>query len=235
MKEVPNHVGIIMDGNGRWAKSRGLKRSMGHLEGSKNLEKLASYIFKTGVKILSVYAFSTENFKRDKEEVDYLMDLFVHMFKTKLKTLKKQNVKIIFSKKETGLREDLENLIKKIENETKNNDGHIFNICINYGGQDEILDMVKKISEQVVNNDLKISEITKETISKNLYQDLEPIDLLIRTSGEYRLSNFMMYQLSYAELYFTDTLFPDFKESEFDLALESYYKRDRRFGGIKNK
>ena len=235
MKEVPNHVGIIMDGNGRWAKNRGLKRSMGHLEGSKNLEKLASYIFKTGVKILSVYAFSTENFKRDKEEVDYLMDLFVHMFKTKLKTLKKQNVKIIFSKKETGLREDLEKLIKKIENETKNNDGHIFNICINYGGQDEILDMVKKISEQVVNNDLKISEITKETISKNLYQDLEPIDLLIRTSGEYRLSNFMMYQLSYAELYFTDTLFPDFKESEFDLALESYYKRDRRFGGIKNK
>ena len=235
MKNNLNHVAIIMDGNGRWAKNRGLKRSLGHLEGSKNLEKLASYIFKSGVKILSVYAFSTENFKRDKEEVDYLMNLFVNVFKNKLNTLKKQNVKIVFSKKESGLREDLEELIKRIEFETKDNTDHIFNICINYGSQDEILDMVKKINSKVLNGELENKDITKEVIQNNLYQDLEPIDLLIRTSGEYRLSNFMLYQLSYAEMYFTDTLFPDFNELEFDKALSWYFKRDRRFGGIKNK
>lgn len=233
--EVPKHVAIIMDGNGRWALNRGLKRSLGHLEGSKNLEKLASYIFKSGVKILSVYAFSTENFKRDKEEVNYLMDLFVKVFKTRLNNLKKEKVKIVFSKKETGLREDLEELIKKIELETKDNNEYIFNICINYGGQDEILDMVKKINQMVLNNKITNNEITKELISKNLYQDLEPIDLLIRTSGEYRLSNFMLYQLSYAELYFTDTLFPDFNELEFKKALDWYLSRDRRFGSIKKK
>ena len=235
MKEMPKHVEIIMDGNGRWAESKGLNRSMGHLEGSKNLENLVSYIFKSGVKILSVYAFSTENFKRSKEEVDYLMNLFVKMFKKSFKTLKKQNVKIVFSKKEFGLREDLEKLIKKIENETKDNSDYIFNICINYGSQDEIVDMVKKISNQVLNNEISILDINKELINKNLYQELEPIDLLIRTSGEYRLSNYMLYQLSYSELYFTNTLFPDFNELEFDKAIEEYFKRDRRYGGIKNK
>ena len=232
---IPKHVAIIMDGNGRWALKRGLNRSMGHLEGSKTLDKLATYIFKKGVKVLSVFAFSTENFKRSSEEVDYLMNLFVKLFKKKLNTLKKKNVKIVFSKKESGLREDLEELIKKMEEETKDNTGYIFNICINYGGQDEILDTIKKISTQVKNKEIAIDDITKDYLSKNLYQDLPPIDLLIRTSGEYRISNFMLYQLAYAEMYFTDTLFPDFKEKEFDKALEEYQKRDRRFGSISKK
>ena len=232
---IPKHVAIIMDGNGRWATQRGLSRSMGHLEGSKTLDKLATYIFKKGVKVLSVFAFSTENFKRSNEEVEFLMNLFVKLFKKKLNTLKKKNVKIVFSKKETGLREDLEEIIKKMEEETKDNTGYIFNICINYGGQDEILDMVKNISKQVKDKKIEIDNITKEYLSKNLYQDLPPIDLLIRTSGEYRISNFMLYQLAYAEMYFTDTLFPDFKEKEFDLALASYENRDRRFGGVSKK
>lgn len=230
---IPNHVAIIMDGNGRWAKKRGLKRSMGHLEGSKNLEKLAKHIFGSGVKVLSIYAFSTENFKRDKEEVDYLMDLFVKVFKTRLKKLKDMNVKIVFSKRENGLREDLEELIKKIENETKDNKDFIFNICINYGSQLEIVDMVKKISREVLDGNIKIDDIDTSLISKNLYQDLPPIDLLIRTSGEYRVSNYMLYQLAYAEMYFTDTLFPDFNEIEFDKALVEYQSRDRRFGSVK--
>ena len=229
------HVAIIMDGNGRWAKNKGLSRSLGHLEGSKNLEKLINYVFQKGIKVLSLYAFSIENFKRDKDEVDYLMNLFVKIFKEKFNFLKKQNVKIVFSKKEFGLRDDLEKLIREIENDTKDKDGHILNICLNYSGESEIVDMVKKVSQEVLDNKLKIEDITKEIISKNLYQDLPPIDLLIRTSGEYRLSNFMMYQLSYAELYFTDTLFPDFHEEEFDLALDAYYKRDRRFGGVNKK
>ena len=229
------HVAIIMDGNGRWAKGKGLKRSLGHLEGSKNLENLINHIFEKGIDVLSLYAFSTENFKRDKDEVDYLMGLFVKILKERFNFLKKQNVKIVFSKKEFGLRDDLEILIKKLENDTKDKTGHVLNICLNYSGESEIVDMVKKVSQEVVDNKLKIEDIDKNIISKNLYQDLPPIDLLISTSGEYRLSNFMMYQLSYAELYFTDTLFPDFKEKEFDKALEEYLKRDRRFGGIKNK
>lgn len=229
------HVAFIMDGNGRWAKNKGLSRSLGHLEGSKNLENLINYVFQKGIKVLSLYAFSTENFKRDKDEVNYLMNLFVKIFKEKFNFLKKQNVKIVFSKKEFGLRDDLEKLIREIENDTKDKDGHILNICLNYSGESEIVDMVKKVSQEVLDNKLKIEDITKEIISKNLYQDLPPIDLLIRTSGEYRLSNFMMYQLSYAELYFTDTLFPDFHEKDFDLALDTYYKRDRRFGGVNKK
>ena len=227
------HVGIIMDGNGRWAEKKGLIRSQGHLAGSKNLETLIKHIFKRGVKVLSIYAFSVENFKRDKEEVDYLMNLFVKVLKSKFDYLKKQKVKIVFSKKATGLREDLEKLIQEIEFETKDNQEHILNICLNYSAEEEILDMVKKISQKVLTEEIEIEKITKEIINKNLYQDLPPVDLLIRTSGEYRLSNFMMYQLSYAELYFTNTLFPDFKAKDFDLALDEYYKRNRRFGGVK--
>lgn len=235
MKNIPNHVAIIMDGNGRWATFRGKKRSEGHLIGSKNLETLVPYIFEKGVKILSVYAFSTENFKREKEEVNYLMNLFIKVLKRKFEFLKKQKVKIIFSKKETGLPLELEKLISEVEEETKNNNDFIFNICLNYGGQDELIDMVKKISQKVLNEEIKVSDIDTNVLQKNLYQDLPPVDLLIRTGGEYRISNFMMYQIAYAEMYFTTTLFPDFDENEFDLALEEYKNRDRRFGNIKTK
>jgi len=229
---IPNHVAIIMDGNGRWAKEKNMPRSFGHKKGSENLEKLIEHIFKKGVKVLSVYAFSTENFKRDSKEVDFLMNLFMEVFSKKINDFKKNNIKVVFSKKESGLRKDLEELIKKVELETFNNE-YIFNVCINYGSHDEIIDMAKKISKKVLNKEISIDEIDDNIINKNLYQDLPPIDLLIRTSGELRLSNFMLYQLSYSELYFTNTYFPDFNNKEFDKALLEYRKRDRRFGKVK--
>ena len=230
---IPKHVGIIMDGNGRWAKMKGRKRSFGHLEGSKTLENIALYAIECGVQILSVYAFSTDNFKRSKEEVDYLMDLFITMFNKKMKKIKDNDIKIIFSGRREPLREDVLVSMDKIVEETKNNKRGILNICLNYGGQEEIVDATKKIVELVNSGELNIDDIDKNSFYKYLYDDLPPLDLLIRTSGEYRLSNFMPYQSTYSEFYFTDTLFPDFNNQEFDRAIESYNKRDRRFGNAK--
>ena len=227
---IPNHIGIIMDGNGRWATKRGLSRSAGHLEGSKTFKKVIKYGFNKGIKIISIFAFSTENFKRSKEEVDYLMDLFISMFKKEIDEITKNDIKVVFSKKEKGLPDNLEKTIKELEEKTKDNKRGILNMCLNYGGQDEIVDMTKKICQQVSNNELNIDDIDKVIIEKNLYNELPPIDLLIRTSGEYRISNFMIWQMAYSELYFTDTLFPDFDESELDKALDEYSKRNRRFG-----
>lgn len=227
---IPNHVAIIMDGNGRWAKNQGLERSKGHLAGSKNLEELIPYIFSRGVKVLSLYAFSTENFKRDKKEVDYLMNLFVKVLKKQFKTFQENKIKVVFSKRKEGLPDSLEKLISKIEKENVINPDYILNICINYSGSWEIVDTTKKICNQVINKEINIDDIDITYFMKNLYQDLPAIDLLIRTSGEYRLSNFMLFSLAYSELYFTKTFFPDFSKKEFDEALESYQKRDRRFG-----
>ena len=230
---IPKHVGIIMDGNGRWAKMRGKKRSFGHLEGSKTLENITLYAIECGVQILSVYAFSTDNFKRSKEEVDYLMDLFIIMFNKKMKKIKDNDIKVIFSGRREPLREDVLASMDKIVEETKNNKRGILNICLNYGGQEEIVDATKKIVELVNNGELNIDDIDKNSFYKYLYNDLPPLDLLIRTSGEYRISNFMPYQSTYSEFYFTDTLFPDFNNQEFDKVIESYNKRDRRFGNAK--
>ena len=230
MNNIPNHVAIILDGNGRWAIKRGLKRSMGHKAGFDNLKKLSKHIFKMGVKVLSVFAFSTENFKRDKEEVDYLMDLLVTQFKKLIN--KKDNVKIVFSGSRENLREDVINTIEEIEEMTKENDEHIFNICFNYGGRLEIIDATKKIVKDCENGLLDINDLNEETYKKYLYNDVPDIDLLIRTSGELRISNFMLYELSYAEMYFPDILFPDFDNKEFDKAISLYQNRDRRFGGI---
>ncbi len=227
---IPNHVAIIMDGNGRWAKNQGLERSKGHLAGSKNLEELIPYIFSKGIKVLSLYAFSTENFKRDKKEVDYLMNLFVKVLKKQFKTFQENKIKVVFSKRKEGLPDSLEKLISKIEKENVINLDYILNICINYSGSWEIVDTTKKICNQVINKEINIDDIDITYFMKNLYQDLPAIDLLIRTSGEYRLSNFMIFSLAYSELYFTKTFFPDFSKKEFDEALESYQKRDRRFG-----
>ena len=230
---IPKHVGIIMDGNGRWAKMKRRKRSFGHLEGSKTLENIALYAIECGVQILSVYAFSTDNFKRSKEEVDYLMDLFITMFNKKMKKIKDNDIKVIFSGRKEPLREDVLASMDKIVEETKNNKRGILNICLNYGGQEEIVDATKKIVKLVNNGELNIDDIDKNSFYKYLYNDLPPLDLLIRTSGEYRLSNFMSYQSTYSEFYFTDTLFPDFNNQEFDKTIESYNKRDRRFGNAK--
>lgn len=230
MKVIPNHVAIILDGNGRWAQKRGLKRSMGHKAGFQNLKKLSKHIFKSGVKILSVFAFSTENFKRDKEEVDYLMDLLVKEFKTLIN--KKDNVKIVFSGSKNNLRQDVLDAINEIEEITKNNTDHIFNICFNYGGRLEIVDATKKIINDCNNGKLNIDDLNEEVYVKYLYNEIPNVDLLIRTSGELRVSNFMLYQISYAEMYFPEVLFPDFDNKEFDKAIELYNNRDRRFGGI---
>lgn len=228
---IPKHVAIIMDGNGRWAEQRGLKRSDGHKAGSEALKKVVEYAFNNGIEVLSVFAFSTENFKRSAEEVNYLMNLFVVVFKKYFNELHNKGIKIVFSKKEEGLPVNLEKLIKDITEKTKDNKKGIFNVCINYGGYDEIIDMTKKISAKVKNNELDINDINAHVINENLYQVLPPIDLVIRTSGEYRISNFMLLQMAYAELYFTNTYFPDFNDAEFEKALNEYKNRNRRFGG----
>ena len=229
--QVPNHVAIIMDGNGRWATKRGLKRSAGHLEGSKAFERIAFHAIDMGVKVLSVYAFSTDNFKRDKEEVDYLMNLFIKYFKTKMDKINKKGIRVVFSSRKENLRDDVVKAMENMENETKNNKVGILNICLNYGGQEEIIDAAKKLANDI-NNGLDITNLKREDFYKYLYQNLPPIDLLIRTGGEIRVSNFMLYQMSYSEFYFTNTLFPDFDKSEFNKALFMYENRDRRFGGV---
>ncbi len=230
---IPTHVGIIVDGNGRWATKRGLSRSMGHREGANNLKKISLYLNKLGVKYLSVYVFSTENFKRDEKEVNYLMNLFVKMFKSEFQEIMDNNVKVVFSGRRDKLPKDVVEAMDYLKEKTSNNNGCTLNICINYGGQSEIVDMTKKVCQLYKDGTITLDDIDVDFVNKNLYQDLPPLDLLIRTSGELRLSNFMMFQASYAEFYFTSTLFPDFTEEEFDKALEEFNKRDRRFGGKK--
>ena len=231
---VPKHVAIIMDGNGRWAKKRGMPRSAGHLEGSKTLEKLALHAIDMGVSVLSVYAFSTDNFKRDKEEVDYLMDLAVKYFNTKFEKINKRGIKVVISGRKTNLRNDVVNAINSIEEKTKDNKEGILNICLNYGGQEEIIDGAIRLAEDIKNG-LDVSAFTREDFYKYMYHELPPIDLLIRTGGEERVSNFMLYEMSYAEFYFTNTYFPDFDKSELNKALFMFDNRDRRFGGINDK
>ena len=229
---VPNHVGIIVDGNGRWATQKCKKRSEGHLAGSKNLDNLCQYIFDKGVKILSLYVFSTENFKRSDEEVNYLMDLFIKKFKNDFKIFNKKDIKIVFSGRREPLRQEILDIIDDITYKTKDNKSGILNFCLNYGSHAEIIDAVKKINKDIINNKLVIDELNDDIFKNYLYNNLPDVDLLIRTGGEVRLSNFMLWQCAYAELYFTDILFPDFNEAELEKALDSYSKRDRRYGGI---
>ncbi len=232
-ENIPKHVAIIMDGNGRWAKEKGMKRSEGHKEGGKTLELLSRYAKKRGIKVLSVYAFSTDNFKRSQEEVDFLMDLFINYFKNKLDKVCKDGIKVVFSGRKNLLRKDVIDAMEEISAKTKDNQECILNICLNYGGQEEIVDASLKISDDIKSGLLLEKDLNRDTFYHYLYQDLPPIDLLIRTGKEHRLSNFMLYQAFYAEIYFVDTYFPDFKEQELDEALEYYKSRDRRFGGIK--
>ena len=234
--KIPNHVAIILDGNGRWAKEKGLNRSKGHEAGFENLKKLSEYIFSKGTKVLSVYAFSTENFKRSKVEVDFLMNLFESKFKELSNQLKEKNIKIVFSgKKASPLPDGVINIMNEMEEETKDNTEGIFNICINYGGRSEIIEATKNISRLVKENKISIEDITEENFNHYLFHDLPDVDLMIRTSGELRISNFLLWQISYAELYFPKCYFPNFNEVEYDKALVEYTKRDRRFGSINNE
>lgn len=227
--KIPRHVALILDGNGRWAKERGKKRTEGHKAGYENLKKISKYILSKGTEYLSVFAFSTENFNRPKEEVDFLMNLFIGSFKEGLEYFNRENIKVVFSGRDTLLSDKVIKVMRDLEESTKNNTLGTLNICLNYGGRAEIIDAINRLIKENKN------EITETEFRKYLYQDLPDIDLMIRTSGEVRISNFMLWQLSYAELYFPKCYFPDFDESEYDKALIEYTKRDRRFGGLKDE
>ena len=228
---IPNHVGIIMDGNGRWAKEHGQIRSFGHKKGAENLKKLCVYMKDRGVKYISLYAFSTENFKRDQKEVDFLMNLFIQMFNREKDFIIKNKIRVLFSGRKEPLPKNVLESMDKIMEETKDFSDATMNICLNYGSVFEIVDTTKKLCEMYKSGKIELDEIDEEFISKNLYQDLPPLDFVIRTSGELRLSNFMMYQASYAEFYFPNVYFPDFDEKEFDKAIDAFNHRERRFGG----
>lgn len=227
--KIPNHVAIIVDGNGRWAKEKGMSRLKGHDAGFENLKKISKYILDKRIKILSVYVFSTENFKRSKEEVDHLMELFVLMFKKDKNFFMKNNIKVVFSGRDEPLPKNVIAARDALTELTKNNTGGIFNVCLNYGGRAEIIDATKKMIKDGIDPDT----IDEDLFKKYLYQDLPDVDLMIRTSGEIRLSNFLPWQLSYSEFYFPTTKFPDFTEEDFDQAIIEYSSRDRRYGGIK--
>ena len=223
---LPKHIAFIMDGNGRWAKARGKNRSYGHRIGSDNVERIASYAFNRGVRTLSLYAFSSENWARPKEEVDELMRLLEVYFKKFIKRLVKEGVRLNVMGDKTALSEKLQRILVEGEEVSKVNTEHILNLGINYGGRQEIVNAVNILIKEK-------REVTVDSISEKLYtaQFGEP-DLIIRTGGEFRLSNFMLYQGAYSELYFIDVLWPDFNEEEFDKALSSFSKRNRRFGKV---
>lgn len=233
---VPQHVAIILDGNGRWAKSKGMPRNYGHVQGSKNVERICEEAWRLGIKYLTVYAFSTENWNRPQDEVDALMNLLRRYMKTCLTTASKNDMKVRVIGDITRLDEDIRSRILELEEATKNNGGLNFQIAINYGSRDELVRGIRRLAQDCVDNKQDPAEITEAVIER--YLDTHGIpnpDLLIRTSGEQRLSNFLLWQLAYTEFYFTDVHWPAFTKEELIKAIEQYNKRDRRFGGVKEE
>ncbi len=233
---IPNHVAIILDGNGRWAKSKGMPRNYGHAQGSKNVEVICEEAYKMGIQYLTVYAFSTENWKRSQDEVDALMKLLRNYMKTCIKTAQKNRMCVKVIGDIARLDDDIRNRLIEVDEAKKDNDGHHFQIPINYGSRDEIRRAVTKLAEDVKQGKLEPEAVTEECISG--YLDTKGIpdpDLLIRTSGELRLSNFLLWQLAYAEFYFTDVHWPDFSKKELEKAIAHYNKRERRYGGVKEE
>ena len=231
---IPQHVAIILDGNGRWAKSKGMPRTYGHIEGAKTVEKICEAAWNLGIKYLTVNAFSTENWKRSKEEVDALMKLLRNYMKNCLKTAEKNNMVVRVIGDKTGLDDDIRQQIEELEKVSSRNNGLHFQIAINYGSRDEIVRSVRKVMEDV--KDGKISAEQMDEAMFDSYLDTAGIpspDLLIRTSGEERLSNFLMWQLAYTEFYFTDVPWPAFTKEDLEKAIEKYNGRDRRYGGVK--
>ena len=227
-RKLPRHIAIIMDGNGRWAKKRSLPRSAGHVAGAKTFKNIARYCNKIGLEYLTVYAFSTENWKRPKDEVDGIMNLLRDYLKD-AENFKSDNIKVKFIGNLEPLDDDIKALMKKDEDGSKDATGLKLNIAINYGGRDEITNAVKKIVESGV----KSEDITEQTISDNLYTEGIPDpDFIIRPSGEYRLSNYLIWQSAYAEYWFSDVLWPDFKPKHLEKAIDDYNHRNRRFGGV---
>lgn len=230
-REVPHHIAIIMDGNGRWAKSRGLPRAVGHKKGADAVRSAVEGCLERGVKVLTLYAFSSENWSRPEDEVSDLMGLLRLYIKKEVSSLDKQGVQLRFIGQRERLAKDIIGQIESAENRTKHNDKLILVIAINYGGQAEIVDVVKKIAEQVKRGEMTVEDIDEDTISTGLYTaEWEDPDLIIRTSGEQRLSNFMLWQAAYSELLFMDLLWPDFNKKSLDDAIEAYNQRERRFG-----
>lgn len=232
LRVLPQHIGIIMDGNGRWAKKRMLPRSAGHAAGSENFKTIARYCNKIGVKYLTVYAFSTENWKRPKAEVDGIMNL-LRKYLRDSENFKSENIKLRFIGELSVLPDDIKELIKKAEYDSKDATGLTVNMAVNYGGRDEILHAVRSICSDAVDGRLKIEDITEQTVSDRLYMsDCPEPDFIIRPSGEYRLSNFLVWQSAYAEFWYSDVLWPDFSTKDLDRAIDDFNRRDRRFGGV---
>jgi undecaprenyl diphosphate synthase len=233
---VPNHVAIILDGNGRWAKAKGLPRTAGHVQGAKTVEQICEDAYNIGINYLTVYAFSTENWKRPDSEVETLMNLLRNYMKNSIKRAMKNNMCVRVLGDKTGLAPDLRESIDKLENETKNNTGLHFQIAINYGGRDELRRGITKLAKKVANGELKPEDINEDTIEQELdTAGLPAPDLMIRTSGEQRISNFLLWQLAYSELYFTSVPWPDFDKNELAKAVEAYNNRDRRYGLVKEE
>ena len=233
---IPQHVAIILDGNGRWAKAKGMPRNYGHAQGSKNVEKICEEAWHMGIKYLTVYAFSTENWNRPREEVNALMKLLRNYMKTCLKTAAKNDMKVRVIGDITKLDEDIQKRILELEEATKNNGGLNFQIAINYGSRDEITRAVRTLAEDVKEGKLMPEEVNEACIERYLdTHDIPDPDLLIRTSGEQRLSNYLLWQLAYTEFYFTDVPWPDFTKQELEKAIEQYNRRDRRYGGVKEE
>ncbi|MCH5267958.1 MAG: isoprenyl transferase [Lachnospiraceae bacterium] len=234
IKPIPRHVAIILDGNGRWAKKRFLPRNAGHAAGSKNVEKICSAAWNMGIEYVTMYAFSTENWSRPKEEVDALMKLLYSYLKDCLKTSEKNNMQVRVIGDITGLAQDLQEQIKELETFSAKNTGLHFQVALNYGSRDEILRAVRKMGQDMQEGILKPENIEEDVF--NSYLDTKGIpdpDLMIRTSGEQRLSNYLLWQMAYTEFYFTDVLWPDFDKKELEKAVAYYQQRDRRFGGVK--
>ena len=232
--EIPKHVAIILDGNGRWAKAKGLPRNAGHVQGAKVVEDMCEITYNMGIQYFTVYAFSTENWSRPKDEVDALMKLLRNYMVNAKKRANKNNMCVRVIGDKTGLDKDLQESILDLEESTNDNTGLHFQIAINYGGRDEITRAVRRLSADVAEGKLEADSITDETI--NSYLDtagLPDPDLLIRTCGEQRISNFLLWQLAYTEFYFCDKAWPDFNKKELELAIESYNTRNRKFGGLK--
>lgn len=233
---LPAHVGVIMDGNGRWAKNRGLPRKMGHIEGAKTFRRIGEYAGNLGIRHISFYAFSTENWARPEDEVNAIMKLFGDYLKEaedRLQENLEKGIRLRFLGDRSGLSDELRYAMDFLEDATKDMTKVNLNLAVNYGGQQEILHSVKNIAEDILSEKIKPEDITLETIRNGLYTaEQPPVDLVIRPSGEQRLSNFLLWQSAYAEFWYSDVLWPDFTENDFDEALKAFEKRNRRFGGV---
>ncbi|HIT60590.1 MAG TPA: isoprenyl transferase [Candidatus Fimousia stercorigallinarum] len=231
--KIPNHVAIIMDGNGRWAKKRLMPRNMGHVQGARTVEQIIEDAYNLGIKYLTVYAFSTENWKRPQDEVNALMKLLKDYLKNCIKRANKNNMRVRVIGDKTGLEQSIQDKIQELEEVSAKNTGINFTIAINYGSRDEMVRAMRRMMEDCKNGDLLPSEVSEEVFQSYLdTSDLPDPDLLIRTSGELRLSNYLLWQLAYTEFYFTDVLWPDFNKAELEKAIEYYNGRDRRFGAV---